>query len=78
MVIQFGEGIQGVKWLGNPSYPRKLHRNTCNFIFFAFFGSKRGLTSMQHVYVRGKTSIACMYVGRLACIICMYMGMIVQ
>jgi hypothetical protein len=40
-----------------PSIAHKLHRIPCNFIFFAIFGGKRGLTSMQLTYVRGITSM---------------------
>jgi hypothetical protein len=48
-----------------PSIARKLHRNMCNFIFFAFFGGKHGLTSMQQAYVHGWTSMQHTYVRRL-------------
>jgi hypothetical protein len=48
-----------------PSIARKLHRNTCNFIFFAFFGGKRGLTSMQQAYVCGITSMQHVCVCRI-------------
>jgi hypothetical protein len=45
------------KMVGKPSIARKLYRIPCNFIFFSIFGGKRGLTSMQLVYVRGLTSM---------------------
>jgi hypothetical protein len=43
--------------VGKPSIARKLRRIPCNFIFFATFGGKRGLTSMQLAYVCGITSM---------------------
>jgi hypothetical protein len=48
--------------VGKPSIARKLHRIPCNYIFFATFGGKRGLSSMQLAYVRGLTSM------QLACV----------
>jgi hypothetical protein len=45
------------KMVGKPSIARKLHQIPCNYIFFAIFGDKRGLTSMQLTYVRGITSM---------------------
>jgi hypothetical protein len=45
------------KMVGKPSIARKLRRIPCNFIFFATFGGKRGLTSMQLMYVCGITSM---------------------
>jgi hypothetical protein len=45
------------KMVGKPSIARKLRRIPCNFIFFAIFGGKHRLTSMQLVYVRGLTSM---------------------
>jgi hypothetical protein len=48
--------------VGKPSIARKLRRIPCNFLFFATFGGKRGLFSMQLVYVRGLSSM------QLACV----------
>jgi hypothetical protein len=45
------------KMVGKPSITCKLRRIPCNFIFFAFFGGKCGLTSMQLMYVHGITSM---------------------
>jgi hypothetical protein len=45
------------KMVMKPSIANKLHRIPCNFIFFATFGGKCWLSSMQHVYVCGLTSM---------------------
>jgi hypothetical protein len=34
-----------------------FHQIPCNYIFFANFGGKRGMSSMQLLYVRGLTSM---------------------
>jgi hypothetical protein len=48
--------------VGKPSIARKLHRIPCNFLFFATFGGKHGLFSMQLAYVRGLSSMQLAYV----------------
>jgi hypothetical protein len=42
-----------VKMVGKPSIARKLRRIPCNYIFFATFGGKHRLTSVQLAYVCG-------------------------
>jgi hypothetical protein len=43
------------KMVGKPSIAHKIHRIPCNFIFFAIFVGKRGLTSMKLTYVHDIT-----------------------
>jgi hypothetical protein len=45
------------KMVRKPSIAHKLCQNTCNFIFFATFGGKRGITSMKQAYVHGINSV---------------------
>jgi hypothetical protein len=57
IVIRFGDGLQGVKCLGNPPYPVNSLEFYGILYFFATFVGKRGLSSMQHDYVRELTSM---------------------
>jgi hypothetical protein len=65
MVIQFGEGLQEVKWLGNPPYPIKSTEIRAILYFFAIFGGKCGITSMKHAYVCVRNNMQHVYVRRL-------------
>jgi hypothetical protein len=51
--------------VGKPSIARKLRRIPCNYIFFATFGGKHRLSSMQLTYVRRLTSMQLMCVRGL-------------
>jgi hypothetical protein len=51
MVIQFGDGIQGVKWLGNPLYPVNSIEFLTILYFLQLFEVNMGkLACSSHIY----------------------------
>jgi hypothetical protein len=65
------------KMVEKPSIACKLRRIPCNYIYFATFGGKRGLSSMQLAYVCGMFSmqlvcVCVMFSMQLACVCGLY------